>query len=43
MYTCVLLLHRMARKEPATSLLDLPDNCLLAVLQFCADDDMHLV
>lgn len=30
----------MARKEPATSLLDLPDNCLLAVLQFCADDDL---
>jgi hypothetical protein len=30
----------MASKGPAASLLDLPDPCLEAVLQFCADDDL---
>jgi hypothetical protein len=38
----VLLLHRMAIEESAPCLLlELPDPCLLAVLQCCAADDLR--
>jgi hypothetical protein len=41
---CVVWLHRMARRESAHfPLLELPDPCLLAVLQRCAADDQRSV